>query len=293
MTPPAPSPPPAGAAPRRPEGATITLVGQTTAAPAAPGLPLRAAATSFLRRLGHISILFYRSVLVLFRRPLEHREVVAQMELIGVKSTGLVAITGLFVGMVMALQFAIGLQKFGGMEYTGRVVALSFSRELAPTLTAVIVGGRIGAGVAAELGSMSVTEQIDAIRALGSDPIKKLVMPRLVATTLVMPVLSMFSLVIGFFGAMIVSALQFGIPMSFFYHSALDSVSMNDFLNGFLKTPVFGALIALVGCHFGLDTSGGTQGVGRATTYAVVVVSVSVLVVDYFLTAFFSFLLPR
>ncbi|HEU4413084.1 MAG TPA: ABC transporter permease [Polyangiaceae bacterium] len=292
MPSPAPSPPPAAGAPRRPQGAAVTLIGPA-ATPPTPALPMRETVTSFLRRLGHISILFYRSIFVLFQRPLEHREVVAQMELIGVKSTGLVAITGLFVGMVMALQFAIGLQKFGGMEYTGRVVALSFSRELAPTLTAVIVGGRIGAGVAAELGSMSVTEQIDAIRALGSDPIKKLVMPRLVATTIVMPVLSMFSLVIGFFGAMVVSSLQFGIPMSFFYHSALDSVTMNDFLNGFLKTPVFGALIALVGCHFGLDTSGGTQGVGRATTYAVVVISVSVLVTDYFLTAFFSFLLPR
>jgi phospholipid/cholesterol/gamma-HCH transport system permease protein len=291
MTSPAPSPPPAGAAQPRPDSPSLT--GVPAPAPRPAGLPLRATATSFLRRLGHVSILFYRSLFLLFRRPLEHREVLAQMELIGVKSTGLVAITGLFVGMVMALQFAIGLQKFGGMEYTGRVVALSFSRELAPTLTAVIVGGRIGAGVAAELGSMSVTEQIDAIRALGSDPIKKLVMPRLVATTLIMPVLSMFSLVIGFFGAMVVSSLQFGISMNFFYHSALDSVTLNDFLNGFLKTPVFGALIALVGCHFGLDTSGGTQGVGRATTYAVVVISVSVLVVDYFLTAFYSFLLPR
>ncbi len=292
MPPSPPSPPPGGAAPPRPSGATASFAGPAPA-PAAPALPLRATATSFLRRLGDVSVLLYRSAVVLFRRPLEHREVIAQMEMIGVKSTGLVLITGLFVGMVMSLQFAIGLQKFGGMEYTGRVVALSFSRELAPTLTAVIVGGRIGAGVAAELGSMSVTEQIDAIRALGADPIKKLVMPRLVATTLVMPVLSMFSLVIGFFGAMLVSSLQFGIPMNFFYHSALDSVSMNDFLNGFLKTPVFGALIALVGCHFGLDTSGGTQGVGRATTYAVVVISVSVLVVDYFLTAFYSFVLPR
>src|SRR5688572_6064527 len=169
MTSPAPSPPPAGAAQPRPDSPSLT--GVPAPAPRPAGLPLRATATSFLRRLGHVSILFYRSLFLLFRRPLEHREVLAQMELIGVKSTGLVAITGLFVGMVMALQFAIGLQKFGGMEYTGRVVALSFSRELAPTLTAVIVGGRIGAGVAAELGSMSVTEQIDAIRALGSDPI--------------------------------------------------------------------------------------------------------------------------
>jgi len=246
-----------------------------------------------VRRIGNIAFLLYRSVAVLFRRPWELREIVLQMESIGVKSTGLVCITGTFVGMVMALQFAIGLQKFGGMEYTGRIVALSFSRELAPTLTAVIVGGRIGAGIAAEIGSMVVTEQVDAILALGADPVKKLVMPRLVASILMLPMLSMFSLVLGFAGAMAISSLQFGIPAGFFYHSALDTIALNDFWNGYLKTPFFGAIIALVGCHYGLDTSGGTQGVGRATTHTVVVVSVSILIADFFMTTLFSALLVR
>jgi phospholipid/cholesterol/gamma-HCH transport system permease protein len=246
-----------------------------------------------LERLGDVALLLGGSVRVLFQRPLEWREIIAQMEAIGVKSTGLVVVTGTFVGMVMALQFAIGLQKFGGMEYTGRVIALSFSRELAPTLTAVIVGGRIGAGIAAEIGSMAVTEQVDAIRALGADPVKKLVMPRLVASVVIMPILSIFSLALGLLGAMIVTSVQFGIPAGFFISTALDSVALNDFWSGYLKTPFFGAIIALVGCHFGLHTSGGTQGVGRSTTQAVVVVSVSILLADFALTNIYAWIFPK
>jgi phospholipid/cholesterol/gamma-HCH transport system permease protein len=247
----------------------------------------------FLERLGNISLLLTGSIKTLFRRPLELREVVAQIESIGVQSTGLVLITGTFVGMVMALQFVIGLQKFGGMEYTGRVIALSFSRELAPSLTAVIVGGRIASGIAAELGSMAVTEQVDAIRALGADPIKKLVMPRLVASTFVMPILAVFSLVLGMTGAVAVCALQFDMQPSFFVSTALDSLLLTDFWSGFLKTPFFGAIIALVGCHYGLQTRGGTQGVGRSTTEAVVVTSVTLLIADFTLTNLFAILLPR
>jgi phospholipid/cholesterol/gamma-HCH transport system permease protein len=247
----------------------------------------------FLERLGNISLLLTGSFKTLFRRPLELREVVAQIESIGVQSTGLVLITGTFVGMVMALQFVIGLQKFGGMEYTGRVIALSFSRELAPSLTAVIVGGRIASGIAAELGSMAVTEQVDAIRALGADPIKKLVMPRLVASTFVMPILAVFSLVLGMTGAVAVCALQFDMQPSFFVSTALDSLLLTDFWSGFLKTPFFGAIIALVGCHYGLQTRGGTQGVGRSTTEAVVVTSVTLLIADFTLTNLFAILLPR
>jgi phospholipid/cholesterol/gamma-HCH transport system permease protein len=239
---------------------------------------------------GHVSFMLVGSFRALFRRPNEFREIIAQIESIGIKSTPLVIITGSFVGMVMALQFAIGLQKFGGMEYTGRVIALSFSRELAPTLTAVIVGGRIGAGIAAEIGSMAVTEQIDAIRALGADPVKKLVMPRLMAAIITMPILASFSLVLGFSGAMLISATQFGLPAGFFLGSALDSVRFNDFWSGFIKTPFFGAIIALVGCHFGLTTTGGTQGVGRATTQTVVVLSVTILIADFLMTTVFSWI---
>jgi phospholipid/cholesterol/gamma-HCH transport system permease protein len=239
---------------------------------------------AFFDQLGILTLMSGRMLRALFTRPLELRAIVYQMESIGVKSVGIASVTAVFIGMVMAVQFAIGLQKFGAMEYTGRVLGLSFTRELAPTLTAVIVGGRVGAGMAAEVGSMAVTEQIDAIRALGADPVKKLVLPRVVASTIVMPLLSTLALVFGFSGAMVVISSQFNIPPGFFLRTALDSVSMSDFLSGMCKTPVFGAMIALVGCHFGLTTTGGTEGVGRATTRTVVAVSISILIADFFLT---------
>jgi phospholipid/cholesterol/gamma-HCH transport system permease protein len=184
----------------------------------------------------------------------------------------------------MAVQFAFGLQKFGGMEYTGRIIGLSFSRELAPTLTAVIVGGRIGAGIAAEVGSMAVNEQIDAIRALGADPVKKLVLPRLLAALVVMPVLAAFALVLGFAGAMAITSAQFNIPAGFFLTSTLDSMKFSDYFSGMYKTPFFGAIIALLGCHFGLITRGGSEGVGQATTRTVVAISIAILISDFFLT---------
>jgi len=193
-------------------------------------------------------------------------------------------VTSVFIGMVMAVQFAYGLRKFGGMEYTGRVIGLSFARELAPTLTAVIVGGRIGSGMAAEVGAMAVTEQIDAVRALGADPIKKLVWPRLAASIVVMPILAALALVVGFAGAMLITDSQFGIPSGFFLRSALDSIRIRDFLSGMFKTPFFGAIIALVGCHFGMTTTGGTAGVGSSTTRSVVVISIAILIADFFLT---------
>lgn len=233
---------------------------------------------------GRIGRLTGGAIRSMFRRPLELGATVYQMEQIGVASVGIASVTALFVGMVMAVQFAFGLQKFGGMEYTGRIIGLSFSRELAPTLTAVIVGGRIGAGIAAEVGSMAVTEQIDAIRALGADPVKKLVVPRLLASVIVMPVLGAFALVLGFAGAMAICSAEFGIPPGFFLRTALGSVNFADYFSGMFKTPFFGAIIALVGCHFGLITRGGTEGVGHATTRTVVVISIAILIADFFLT---------
>ncbi len=241
----------------------------------------------FVEDLGVVSMLSARTVRALFARPLEWRAAVYQMEVIGVASVGIASVTAIFIGMVMALQFAHGLQKFGGLEYVGRVIGLSFVGELAPTLTAVIVGGRVGAGMAAEVGSMSVTEQIDAIRALGADPVKKLVMPRVLASTIVMPILAFFALVLGFVGGMLVISLQYELPMAFFFRSALESVTMKDLAAGMGKTPFFGFIIAIVGCHFGMKTRGGTEGVGRSTTSTVVAVSISILITDFFLTKLF------
>lgn len=227
------------------------------------------------------------------KRPFEWKAIVAQIEAVGVASLGIVFVASVFIGMVMAVQFAFGLRKFGGMEYTPRVIALSFARELAPTLTAVIVGGRIGAGMAAEMGSMAVTEQIDAVRALGADPLKKLVFPRLVASVLVLPLLGGIALVLGVGGAMLITDTQFGIPAPFFLRSALQSVTMLDFMSGVIKTPVFGFLIALIGCHLGMTTRGGTAGVGASTTRAVVAISIAIFIADFFLTKMVIVLWPE
>jgi phospholipid/cholesterol/gamma-HCH transport system permease protein len=266
----------------------MTSIAPSSIPPVAPPAPWKARLTqgalSGVVHLGQISQVFYHSLRVLFRRPLEIRETIRQMEALGVASMGIVVVTSVFIGMVMSTQFAFGLQKFGGMEYTGRVVALSFARELAPTFTAVIVGGRIGAGMTAELGSMAVTEQLDAVRALGADPIKKLVMPRLVATVIVMPFLASFALLLGFSGAMFITDWQFNVPASFFFRSALETVSLKDYLAGLFKTPFFGVIIALIGCHFGMRTSGGTAGVGNSTTRTVVAISIAILIADFFLT---------
>jgi phospholipid/cholesterol/gamma-HCH transport system permease protein len=238
----------------------------------------------FLQVLGEMTLMTVAAVRALFRRPLETKEIIRQIQSLGIDSLGIVVVTSVFIGMVMSAQFAFGLQKFGGMEYTGRVVVLSFARELAPTLTAIILAGRIGAGMTAELGSMAVTEQIDAIQALGADPAKKLVAPRLLASVIVLPILGALALVLGFLGAMFITDWQFGIPWPFFLGSALSSVGIRDFGAGIIKTPFFGAVIAIIACHFGMTTKGGTAGVGNNTTRTVVATTIVILILDFFLT---------
>jgi phospholipid/cholesterol/gamma-HCH transport system permease protein len=247
---------------------------------------------TFVQSMGHVGVLTAQSLGSISRRPLEIASTIYQVESLGVRSLGIVAVTSVFIGMVMTIQFAFGLQRFGGIEYIPRVIVLSFLRELGPTLTAVIVGGRIGSGMAAEVGAMNVTEQVDAIRALGGDPAKKLVLPRVVAAMIVMPLLSMFADALGTLGAMFVCASEYDIRPTLFMQSALESVGMSDLFSGLAKTPIFGFLIAIVGCHFGLTTQGGTEGVGQSTTRTVVVVSIAILVADYFLTRVFVSIIP-
>jgi phospholipid/cholesterol/gamma-HCH transport system permease protein len=246
----------------------------------------------FIESMGHVGLLTIRSLGSITRRPLEIASTIYQVESLGVRSLGIVAVTSVFIGMVMTIQFAFGLQRFGGVEYIPRVIVLSFLRELGPTLTAVIVGGRIGSGMAAEVGAMNVTEQVDAIRALGGDPAKKLVLPRVLAAMIVMPLLSMFADALGTLGAMFVCASEYDIRPTLFLQTALESVLLSDLFSGLAKTPIFGFIIAIVGCHFGLTTQGGTEGVGQSTTRTVVVVSIAILVADYFLTRMFVSILP-
>jgi phospholipid/cholesterol/gamma-HCH transport system permease protein len=212
------------------------------------------------------------------------RETLRQVEAIGTRSTTIVLLTALFTGMVLALQTGVALERFGAKLYVGSVVGLSLARELGPVLTALMVGGRVGAGITAEIGAMQVTEQVDAIRSLGADPVQKLVLPRVAAATLALPMLAVIANVLGVLGGLAIAATQFGIPGGFYLQTIYRTVTVTDLLSGISKTFVFGWIIAMVGCFSGLATSGGTVGVGRATTRAVVVASIAVLIADFFLT---------
>jgi phospholipid/cholesterol/gamma-HCH transport system permease protein len=238
----------------------------------------------FVGHLGELAQLTSRTALSVARRPLELDSTLHQLESLGVRSMGIVAVTSVFIGMVMTIQFAFGFKRFGAVEYIPRVIIISFCRELAPTLTAIIVGGRIGSGMAAEVGAMNVTEQVDAIRALGADPAKKLVLPRVLAAIIVMPLLSVYALALGTVGAIFICAVQLDIKPQLFMSGALEAVRLGDFFAGLAKTPFFGFLIAIIGCHFGLRTTGGTEGVGLSTTRTVVAVSIAILIADFFLT---------
>ena len=240
--------------------------------------------------MGAITRLAYLATWRMLLPPYDLRAIIMQIELLGVRSLRIGLLTAGAIGAVMALQFAYGLGKFGAKDYVGPVVAVSLLRELAPVLTALIVGGRIGSGMAAELGSMKVGEQIDAIRALGADPIRKLIVPRLAASLIIMPMITVFADLTGFFAAQGLSASQFGIPSLFFYQSSLDVVTLGDFFSGVIKAVVFGFLVAIIGCYQGFTTQGGTQGVGLSTTGTVELISISVLISDFFLTQLLMFM---
>ena len=212
------------------------------------------------------------------------RALLLEFESLAVRSAPIVIVTATFTGMVLALQTAFALSRFGAKPYVASIVGLAIVRELGPVLAALMVGGRAGAGIASELGSMQVTEQVDAIRAMGADPVQKLVLPRVLATTLGLPLLTIFSIVVGIAGGMLVADAQYGIASGFYLQTVTSVVRVSDFASGVAKTFVFGWAIGMIGCHVGLATTGGTAGVGRATTRAVVLASIVVLVADYFLT---------
>jgi len=218
------------------------------------------------------------------RRRFPWRETLRQFEAIGTFSLPIVLITAVFTGMVLALQTGIALERFGAKLYVGSVVGLALARELGPVLTALMVGGRVGAGITAEIGAMQVTEQVDAIRALGADPVQKLVLPRVVAATLALPLLTIFADVLGALGGLAIATSQFNISANFYLDTVYWAVTIPDVLSGIAKTFVFGWIISMVGCFIAFETTGGTVGVGRATTTAVVVASIAVLVADFFLT---------
>ena len=222
-----------------------------------------------------------------FRRPFYADDLFMQMDIIGVGSLPIVIMTGFFSGAVMALQMSRALAQYGQVGRTGMVVSITLVRELGPVLTALLVAGRNSSGMASELGSMVVTEQIDAMRALGTDPIQKLVTPRVIATAVMLPLLTIIADFVGMFGGFIVSYFLLNLTPTEYWSTSWRALEWNDVTQGLLKPFVFAFAISLVGCYYGLKTRGGTQGVGRATTQAVVVASVMIFFLTFFLTKIF------
>lgn len=216
--------------------------------------------------------------------PIYLRDVIEQLDAIGIGSLTVVLLTGTFTGMVLALQSGESLDQFGARTMVGRLVAASMVRELGPVLTALMVTGRVGSGIAAELGSMMVTEQISALRALGTDPIRKLVVPRVIAGVVMVPVLTIISDAVGMVGGAVISRMQLRVAGSVYWNNVVQGLYAQDLWMGLLKPLVLGFCLVSIGCHVGLRAKGGTQGVGRATTNAVVAGSVAVLAVDFLLT---------
>jgi len=240
---------------------------------------------------GELGILTARAFRAMIGPPFEVGLWVRQMEQIGVRSLGVAGITTIFTGMVLALQTALSLPSLGVKYYIGSVVAKSLVRELGPVLTALIVGGRIGAGMTAEIGTMKVTEQIDALRSMAADPVKKLVAPKLVATLVMLPALTVIGDALGILGGLIVASLTLDLTPGLYVKDVLDTLNFGDVFSGIAKSVFFAYFITMVGCYNGLNTTGGADGVGRATTNTVVLAAILVLVSDFFLTKLF-YLLP-
>lgn len=234
-----------------------------------------------LAAIQEYSLLAFRAFANLFSGPRYWSDIFTQMDSIGVGSLPIVILTGFFTGCVLALQSETALQQFGAVSRTGTLVSLSMVKELGPVLTALMVSGRNASGMASELGSMKVTEQIDAMRALGTDPVRKLVTPRLVATIFMLFFLTIISDAVGIAGGALVSVSLLGLNTTMYLHSSYTSLAYGNVVEGLSKALISGFIIATVGCFFGMRTQGGTQGVGRATTQAVVVSSVAIIVCDF------------
>jgi phospholipid/cholesterol/gamma-HCH transport system permease protein len=237
--------------------------------------------------LGGLSELAGQAIAGAFRRPFYRFEILHQMDENGVRSLGITGVTSLFTGMVLAIQTAYSLAAFGGKLFIGRVVSLSLVRELGPVLTALMVGGRVGAGITAELGSMTVTEQVDALRAMAVSPVKRLVTPRLIAVVVMLPLLTALADLLGILGGLIIAVSELSLSASFYFNSIWSQLHISDICSGIGKSFFFAMEIALIGCYNGLNVKGGATSVGHATTQTVVTASISILISDFFLTKFF------
>ncbi len=240
-----------------------------------------------LRHVGAMAILGSQAFVAMFQPRYEVRAWLREMEQIGVRSLWVAGITTIFTGMVLALQTAYSLPSLGVKYYIGTVVSKSLVRELGPVLIALIVGGRIGAGMTAELGTMQVTEQIAALRSMAADPVKKLVVPKLIASLVMLPVLTIIGDLLGILGGLIVAVFQLDLTAGFFINDVLGSLTLSDICSGIGKSFFFAYSVTIIGCYNGLTARGGADGVGRATTNTVVMASIFILISDFVLTKLF------
>ena len=250
-------------------------------------MKLRSAFETAAEEAGELALLTGRAFRALATPPWDLRAWIIQMEQIGVRSVAVAAIATIFTGMVLALQTALSLPGLGVKYYIGTVVSKSLVRELVPVLVALIVGGRIGSGMTAEIGTMKVTEQVDALRAMGADPVRKLVVPKLAASLVMLPALTVLGDLLGILGGLAIATLQLDLTAAFYLNDVASALNLTDLMSGIGKSFFFGYFIAIVGCHNGLTARGGADGVGRATTNTVVLASILILISDFFLTKLF------
>ncbi len=247
---------------------------------------------SLLYFLGGLSTLALQSFYWMFLPPFKRDPVLEQAKKTGYDSLPLVSLIGLFIGVILALQTAVLMQRLGSEMYIASIVALSLVRELGPVITALVVAGRVGAAITAEIGSMQVTEQIDALETLATNPIKYLVVPRLLALSLMLPLLTLYADIIGIIGGWFICVFKLGITSSLYLNITFDALLFKDVFTGLFKTVVFGMIIAFVSCYEGFNVEGGAEGVGRATTLAVVNMFILIITADCFFTALFYFIFP-
>ncbi|HZP43486.1 MAG TPA: ABC transporter permease [Candidatus Binatia bacterium] len=248
---------------------------------------LPASTSAFFEALGDMALLTLDAVRSFVRRRPEWASVAEQLEQVGWRSLSIVGLTALSTGMVLALQLGASLERFGAKPFVSRIVGLSLVRELGPILTALMIGGRVGAGIAAELGTMAVTEQVDAIRALGASPVRALVVPRMIAILVMLPALTVIGDLIGIVGGLVISVTELQVTAQFYWNSLLYGLVVSDVVSGLGKSVFFAYFIGIIACRTGLRVTGGADGVGRATTTTVVAASITVLVSDFFLTKLF------
>lgn len=237
--------------------------------------------------IGEIFSLLFQTIQCTFTGKFYFSRLMEQIYHLGFGSTSITIVIGLTMGLVMTLNFGYGLTKFGGTLYVPAVISLSLAREMAPLFTSLLVAGRVGSGIAAEIGAMNVTQQVDAIRALGTSPIRVLVVPRFWALVISLPLLSALSFAVGIIGGMIVCKSEFDIIPGFYFSKVFSTVKIHDYMSGIVKSAVFAGIITIFACYKGLNTKDGTKGVGASTTWVVVTASILILITDFFISKIF------